>query len=485
MGIIFVALGCDAALPASRQSVVITTPSSVPVSATATNVVTISATPAPQPSVTAGLPTATSPVAPSPSPHATQILPTPEGTAIPAPINTYPYPSPPPTRAYVSPTPGALHYIPPPATVLTHTMMTKPSGIATPIVWGVQASNVLTLWLGYFSETPAPSILNAYPIIRWDGPLEINSMVASPDGNSLAILLHDTSPESGNPCWLWVFDLNASTLTPIPNAATSDTMYTSFYDNVGNFSEALGYIVGWVDNSHIAIKGNERLGIISKDGASFSLSSLRIGWDPAETALSPDGTTFASLLIGDIKNDGLWLYNTNGSNARKVAGTNPGFYTPRWSPDGKYISSVSSPGPSSLSVQMWLINLKDNSQQLITPQDGWDVNAAWSADGTSLAFLRADGPVTHGGYRYPELESSNVFLTSPVNPAPRQLTTLIGTKNRDLSWVSSGNYILMLSIAGGSDGALHLVAVSASDGKVSPPLASAADGAMVYPLIIK
>lgn len=68
------------------------------------------------------------------------------------------------------------------------------------------------------------------------------------------------------------------------------------------------------------------------DLATGDLRLLTGGFDPA---ISPDGTQVAFTRIGG--EHGLYLINMDGSNERKIFSERTQFFSPKWSPDGRYI----------------------------------------------------------------------------------------------------------------------------------------------------
>jgi Tol biopolymer transport system component/uncharacterized protein YraI len=71
--------------------------------------------------------------------------------------------------------------------------------------------------------------------------------------------------------------------------------------------------------------------------ATGSLRQLTTGYDPA---LSPDGTQVAFTRAGG--EHGLYVINVDGTGERKVFGERQGFFSPKWSPNGKWILFVRS-----------------------------------------------------------------------------------------------------------------------------------------------
>ena len=103
---------------------------------------------------------------------------------IPQPVDTavYPTTTPAPMIPYYTPTP-----LPPPPIAATFPPAAEP---VPNIVWSAEGDTSLTLWVGHYSDSPAPAITGARPIAQWTGMhTELASVAASPDGHTLAVLL--------------------------------------------------------------------------------------------------------------------------------------------------------------------------------------------------------------------------------------------------------------------------------------------------------
>ena len=63
---------------------------------------------------------------------------------------------------------------------------------------------------------------------------------------------------------------------------------------------------------------------------------------------------------------------------------------PRWSPDGKYISFLSSrPGPAK-GTQVWVLERSGGEARQLTQLKGGVTSYQWSPDSTRLALVRRD-----------------------------------------------------------------------------------------------
>ncbi len=107
-------------------------------------------------------------------------------SSIPAAIETY---SPPTTTPDLRPTPT---YAPPPTLEPPPAAQTFPVDRSSPspnVAWSAQSNDTLTIWVGVYTDDPAPIITAARPVARWHNiHLNLLSMVVSPNWQSLAVL---------------------------------------------------------------------------------------------------------------------------------------------------------------------------------------------------------------------------------------------------------------------------------------------------------
>jgi len=92
------------------------------------------------------------------------------------------------------------------------------------------------------------------------------------------------------------------------------------------------------------------------------------------------------------RGSGLFLMNTDGSDLAPLPNVPGGDFDPAWSPDGENIvfASVRNTGRP----RLYLINLADNSTEIISDPYSYDRQPAWLADSSKLAFVTTQkGPV--------------------------------------------------------------------------------------------
>jgi len=102
-------------------------------------------------------------------------------------------------------------------------------------------------------------------------------------------------------------------------------------------------------------------------------------------AWSPDGSKIA--FLSDRSGSGLYVMNTDGSGAHKVASP-PGLsgFGLAWSPDGAKLLFAASPGQGDL--DLFTVNIDGTALTDIVSGPTLDFFAQWSPDGTKIAFMR-------------------------------------------------------------------------------------------------
>jgi len=143
----------------------------------------------------------------------------------------------------------------------------------------------------------------------------------------------------------------------------------------------------------------------------------------SDPQLSPDGKWIAYTVsaidsIKDRRASAIWMISMDGSQDLRITSSPEGESRPRWSPDGKYLSFLSSRQTSAMDLgdrlpvnrpkvegsQVWLMDRRGGEGQRLTAIKGGVNDYAWSPDGQKLLLTLTD--------QEPE-DSSKVKTTKP------------------------------------------------------------------------
>ena len=117
-----------------------------------------------------------------------------------------------------------------------------------------------------------------------------------------------------------------------------------------------------------------------------------------EPQRSPDGRWVAYRVtvldsVRDRSTSDLWMTSWRGDTTLQLTATEESEGTPRWSPDGRYLSFLSS-RPDAKDTQLWLMDRRGGEARRVTDVKGGISDYAWSPDGQRLVFLVTDAEDT-------------------------------------------------------------------------------------------
>lgn len=226
-------------------------------------------------------------------------------------------------------------------------------------------------------------------------------------------------------------------------------------------TEPIGETALSPDGSTFALSRNGQIYLMpSKGGWPEPLTSTVGG--KAGIAWSPDGNRLAFASQG-----GLWVVSVAGGSPRRITNAPPGPGDPRtatdrgphWSPDGRWILFESGRrGGSSLLV----VSPDGNVTSFLTQPDAESSGAHWSPDGKSIAYVERSEAHFSGSIRVLDFDSSS----GQPRSAPRTLYTSPvdrggGWSIRDLAWSPDGRQLATVLQNSGWD---HLYLLPASGG---------------------
>jgi dipeptidyl aminopeptidase/acylaminoacyl peptidase len=115
----------------------------------------------------------------------------------------------------------------------------------------------------------------------------------------------------------------------------------------------------------------------------------------SDPQISPDGQWVAYVVSTtdakeDKSNSHIWMVNIDGSNDRQITFSNESENSPRFSPDGKYLSFTSSRPGKTRGNQVWLLDRNGGEATQLTELKGRLQGHEWSPDSKRLALLVGD-----------------------------------------------------------------------------------------------
>jgi len=140
--------------------------------------------------------------------------------------------------------------------------------------------------------------------------------------------------------------------------------------------------------------------------------------DVRDPQISPDARWVAYVVASvdtkeDKTNSHLWLVGYDGKDDRQITFSQDSETSPRWSPDGKYLSFTSSRPGKAKGNQVWLLDRKGGEAMQLTELKGRLQSYEWSPDAKRLALVVGDPDPEADATPTPSAQGTNAPPKAP------------------------------------------------------------------------
>jgi len=163
----------------------------------------------------------------------------------------------------------------------------------------------------------------------------------------------------------------------------------------------------------------------------ISLDDLAKLKDVRDPQCAPDGKSVAFVVSQiDVKEDKggnahIWMVGIDGQNERQITSSTDSESSPRFSPDGKYLSFTSSRPGKAKGNQVWLLDRSGGEAFQLTEVKGRLQGYEWSPDSRRLALTIADpdpdAPDATSGSAPAPAGDGTAAGTTPARKAPKPI----------------------------------------------------------------
>ena len=128
----------------------------------------------------------------------------------------------------------------------------------------------------------------------------------------------------------------------------------------------------------------------------FTFEDITVVKDVGAPQLSPEGNWVAyTVTANDHDKDEqvthIWMSSWDGKQQLQLTNSNTSEYSPRWSPDGKYLAFLAARSEDDdAPAQVWLLNRLGGEAQVVTDFKGSVLDFDWSPDSQRLALIVKD-----------------------------------------------------------------------------------------------